>query len=146
MSLEILTFALSTITGIVGRLFAEKMAVKRMKAENRIRQSQEQREGYSQARTARVSLRFAITRQIIALSIILSVVVYPKLIAWLSPLTTVYYCDYADGRQWLFGLLTSARALDCYAATGIIITPVDVQLALAVAGLYLGATVATGKH
>jgi hypothetical protein len=146
MGPEILTFAASTLTGIIGRLIATKMQIKRLKLEARLASSKEQREGYKEARNANTPPRFAITRQIIALSIILSVVVYPKIVAWVSPLTTVYYCDYAVGKQYLFGLFTSAKALNCFAASGVIITPIDIQLALAVAGLYLGATVATGNH
>lgn len=144
MSPDILTFGISTLVGIVGRLFAESLSVKRLKAENKLARSKEQREGYSQARNAPVSSRFALTRQIIALSIILSTVVLPKLTPLFWPTTTVYYCDYAAGKSFLFGLFTWPQILDCYSAVGLFITPIDVQLSLAVAGLYLGATVATG--
>ena len=145
MGAEMLTLGISIITGIVSRLMAEKLKIKRLKLESRLKVGEQSQKGFSMARLANVSQRFAMTRQIIALSIIGAVVIWPKIIPTFFPQTLVYYCDYVDGKSFIFGLFTSARALDCITATGILITPVDVQLALAVAGLYLGATIAVGK-
>jgi len=145
MGAEILTLGISTIVGIVARLLAARMEIKKQKMEYKLKQGDQAQKGFSMARLAKVSQRFAMTRQIIALSIIGAVVIWPKLIPSFFPKIPVYYCDYVDGKSFIFGLFSSSRALDCITATGILITPVDVQLALAVAGLYLGATVAVGK-
>jgi len=145
MGMEILTLGLSTLVGIISRLMAEKLKIKRLKMEARLKLGDQAQRGFSIARLAQVSQRFALTRQIIALSIIGATVIWPKIIPVMFPKTAVYYCDYAAGTSYIFGLFTSAKALDCIVASGIMITPVDVQLALAVAGLYLGATVAVGK-
>lgn len=87
---------------------------------------------------------FQWTRRVIALSVVLSVIVLPKVAAVLLPglPVTVGWTEWKGG-FWPF--ISGQDVLTWHVARGLVITPLDTHLVSAVAGLYFGGSLAGHK-
>jgi len=86
---------------------------------------------------------FQWTRRVIAISVVFSVIVLPKLAAFLSDAPQVVYGNVVEGTSFLW--FTSATSINWTVMNGIPITPVDIHSCMAIIGLYFGASIVEGK-
>ena len=82
---------------------------------------------------------FQMTRRVIALSAVFAVIVWPKLVAvfWPEVPVTVGYTEWNPG----FLFLTEGKETTTWQSlSGLVLTPLDTHLLVAIVGLYFGAS------
>ena len=88
---------------------------------------------------------FQWTRRVIALSVVFSVIVLPKLAALLPNPPDVVYAWVENQEGILWGFIPGSSIQHWTVMEGIIITPLDIHTVMAVMGLYFGASVVGNK-
>lgn len=143
--IELLTMGAGAISGAVfkfmGMMAANKrlqtkLLLQRFDAEHKARE--EVREGPKHGRTG-----FQWTRRIIALSVVFSVIVIPKLAAFTNTAPSVVYAweETTTKFLWFGGNVVQHWT----AMNGIVISPVDIHATMAIIGLYFGASIVGSK-
>jgi hypothetical protein len=126
--LEMLTMGVSTIFGMVGKALDNKA-----KAHQTMLDSANSN-AIDRSNSGTKSFQF--TRRTIALTVIFSVVMLPKLAA-LGGAPVVVFTS-GEEVSYLWGLFSSSAGTVLYTVAGIPITPLDTHLAASIAGLYFG--------
>lgn len=89
---------------------------------------------------------FQFTRRLIALGVIGSVIILPKLAAVFAPEIAVTYGWTTTTEGWLWGLFGGDReSAVWHTVNGLVITPLDTHVTMAIAGLYFGASIADAR-
>lgn len=136
--MELLTLGVSTIGSGLLALFSQSMKLKAQHQSFLMAQSQWHADVINKAREYNPKgINF--TRRTLAIMIVFSVVVLPKLVAFFFPHVPVLigYTEFHPG-FWIFGEHTS---VEWKAFTGISLTPLDTNLASAVIGFYFGPSI-----
>lgn len=126
--LEMLTMGASTAIGMIGKMMDAKA-----KAQQTMMDSLN---ANAVARQNAGTPTFQFTRRTIALTVIFSVVLLPKLAA-LGGAPVVVFTSGSEV-SYLWGLFSSSAGTVLFTVAGVPITPLDTHLAAAVAGLYFG--------
>jgi len=143
--IELLSMGAGAVTGAVfklmGMMAANKklqtnLLLQRFNAEHDARQ--EVREGPTHGRKG-----FQWTRRIIALSVVFSVIVLPKIANLINPQSVVVYAweETTTKFLWFGGNVVQHWTT----MNGIVISPVDIHATLAIIGLYFGASIVGSK-
>jgi len=141
--LEIVTLLGSTVLGGVMKLFSKKMENEKQKHDNMMSAlvaTQGERQEIREVKND----RFTWTRRFIAVTVVLSVFVLPKLAPFLD-LGVVYgWTEYSPG----FMFFTDGKDELLWhqvQASNIVITPLDTHAAMSIIGLYFGGSIAGHK-
>ena len=136
LPVELMTLGVSTIAGGAMKLMG-------MVQESRAKQSEALMAMANSNQTRRVELantgtpQYQWTRRVIALMVVASVMVLPKLAVLAFPdLPVTYGWTSADSGLWFW--LFGGEQLTWHVAQGVVITPLDTNFAMAIAGLYFG--------
>lgn len=137
MPVELLTLAISTLGGSVLRIWGLNQQMKQeqhLRMMDVLNSDKEEREDIREVG----SERFQWTQMIIALSVVLSVIVLPKLLPLIAPWVpvTVGWTTTSSGGFWPF--VSESTGLTWHVARGLVLTPLDTHLVSAIAGLYFG--------
>lgn len=137
MPIELITLAVSTIGGSVLRIWGLKQ---QMKQEQHLRMMDVLNKETDERGSIREvsSERFQWTQMIIALSVVLSVVVLPKLLPILAPWVPVTVGWTTTTAKGFWPFITESTGLTWHVARGLVLTPLDTHLVSAIAGLYFG--------
>jgi len=139
--IELVSLGVGTVSGAVFKMMGmiasnkrlqTKLLLQRFEAENTARAAI--REGPENGR-----MGFQWTRRIIALSVVFSVIVLPKLAAFTQTAPAITYAWETTTTKFLwFG---GNVVQNWTTVNGIIISPVDIHATLAIIGLYFGASI-----
>lgn len=134
---ELITLAVSTIGGSILRIWGMKQ---QMKQEQHVRMMEALRHEETSRQSAREdgSERFQWTQMIIALSVVLSVVVLPKLMPLIAPWVPVTVGWTTTSTKGFWPFVSESSGLVWHVARGLVLTPLDTHLVSAIAGLYFG--------
>ena len=132
--LEIVTMLGSGILGGVMSLWGQSIKAKQAAHQMMIAGLAQQQQGWQAAMS---HPEYQITRRVIAISAVLSIIVLPKLAAMFFPdlLVTVGYTEWNPG-FWFF--TEGVDAVKWHAATGLVITPLDTHMVAGIVGFYFG--------
>lgn len=139
---ELITLLGSTVLGGVMKLFGARMEAKRQE-QLAIMQALSQRGELIREAREHENQGYQWTRRAIALLAILSIIVWPKFAPVLldpSILVTVGWTEFSPG----FFFQADQEVLTWKTAHGIILTPLDTHLVMAIIGLYFGGSL-TGR-
>ena len=140
LPLELITMLFSTVLGGVMSIWGQSMKNRQLQQEMLMQRAEFNRNAVADARDAGKNAKhFALTRRLIALSAVFSIIVLPKLVAVWYPEVSVYvgYTEATGGFfSWMFG---PEEAIKWKMAQGFVITPLDTHIVSAIVGLYFGA-------
>lgn len=141
---EILTMGASALLGGVLKVWGMSMESKRLQHQMMMEKFSAGEESLAAAREGpkQGNKSFQWTRRVIALSTVFSVIVLPKLSAFLPyPPSVVYAWGETVGDSW-FGLVAGHTVQHwTILESSIVLTPIDIHATMAVIGLYMGSSV-----
>lgn len=140
--LEIITLFGSTIVGSLLKMWGAKQNNQIELHKHMLSVIRETKQSQREAREYKNS-GFQWTRRIIALSVVLSVIVLPKIAVLIYPDVNVVFGWTAFHPGLLF--LPDKEVLEWKAVEGLAITPLDTHIVSAIVGLYFGGSLA-GHH
>lgn len=132
-------FPLELITMLISTVLGGFMSLKASKDKAFIAALTQRQEGIQQAR-GKVDESFKFTRRLIALIVVLSVVLLPKVVAIFYPEIAVSV-GYHEIQQGFLFFTDDAEKVKWIETKGLVITPLDSHLCAAIAGLYFGSKV-----
>lgn len=137
--MEILTMLGSGLMAGLMSIWSMKMKHEELRSKLMLANMNAQMKHVKEAREYK-NPKFQYTRRIIALSIVFSVIVLPKIAALFMPeaSVTVGYTEFDPG-FWFF--TDGQDIVKWVTATGMTLTPLDTHVMSAVVGLYFGASV-----
>lgn len=149
LPMEIITFFASTILGGVLKLWSMKIQAKTASADNLIRTIQAQAGIVQEAREYKGSEEFEWTKRTIALAAVGSIIVLPKLAAFLAPIyewvvPISYGWTEVEGGFWPWS--ADETRFVWKTTFGMAITPLDTHLVSSIAGLYFGGSLANSNR
>lgn len=137
---EIITLLGSTIVGSIISMVGAKQKLqaelhsRMMGTAKMVAKNQKQAREYKNA-------GFQWTRRIIAITVVLAVIVLPKVLAIFYPWMSISYGWTAFHPGVLF--MPDESVLEWQAVRGLVITPLDTQMVSAIIGLYFGGSLAS---
>lgn len=134
--LELITMLGSTVLGGVLQVFSNMQKAKEQKDMATLQALNAKARIVESAREYK-NKGFQFTRRIIALSAVMAIIVWPKLVAvfWPEISTTVSWTEFNPG----FLFLTEGRdVIEWKQLKGLVITPLDTHLVASIIGLYFG--------
>jgi len=141
LPLELMTLAASTVGSGIMTLLALRMKMKAQQQAALMSKVGVAQENRMEVLTG-VPDKVAWTRRTIALSVVLSVIVLPKLAALFVPDLHVSYGWTETTTGWLWGLFGgNDQSLMWHEVKGLAITPLDTHVAMMIAGLYFGPSI-----
>lgn len=137
---EIITLLGSTIIGSILSLWGQKQQAIAQQNKYMLSMTKVVGKAQKEAREFKNS-GFQWTRRIIAISVVFSVIVLPKVIVIFYPYTHVVFGWTAFHPGWLF--VPDKSVLEWQSMKGLVITPLDTQMVSAIIGLYFGGSLAS---
>jgi len=141
---ELITMMGGGIFGAVVKLSSIVMANKREAHQQMMDKIGVRRKAVNDARKF-LDKRFQITRQIVVLSSVFAIIVWPKIVPVFFPdiSVTLGWLAYEPGFKflWLFGT-EGKQVLEWTTASGLVLTPLDTNLMAGIVGMYLGSSLA----
>lgn len=134
--IELLTLGGSTVLSAILKIMAERSRAMSQLMTQRHEQTVELASAGTEG--------YRWTRRTIAVLVVVSVIVLPKLAALFG--VPVVYGSTEAGVSLLWGLFGTGSTVEWYSIVGVPITPLDVHIGLAVAGLYFGQSIAGNKR
>ena len=137
MPFEMITMLGSTVLGGVMSIWSQSIKAKQSEQKMLLARANKQAEIFKEAREYD-NPGFQWTRRIIALSAVLAIVVFPKLLPLIDPEANIIvgYLEFKPGFLFLEG--KDVMQWVPMAHRGIVITPLDTNLVAAITGLYFG--------
>lgn len=126
--LEMLTMGVSTAMGMIGKIMDAKAKAQQLLLDTL------NKDAVARSNTGTQTFQF--TRRTMALTVVFSVVLLPKLAALGGAPVVVF----TSGQEvsYLWGLFSSSAGTVLYTVAGVPITPLDTHMAAAMTGLYFG--------
>lgn len=136
LPVELMTLGVSTVAGGAMKLLGMVQATRAKQAEALLAAATQKHEQTVElANTG--SPQYQWTRRTIALMVVAAVMVLPKLAVLMYPdLLVTYGWTSSDSGLWFW--LFGGEQLTWHVAHGLVITPLDTNFAMAIAGLYFG--------
>tara|TARA_R100000231_G_scaffold107462_1_gene79503 strand:- start:62 stop:493 length:432 start_codon:yes stop_codon:yes gene_type:complete len=137
MPFEMITMLGSTVLGGVMSIWSQSIKAKQSEQKMLLARANKQAEIFKEAREYD-NPGFQWTRRIIALSAVLAIVVFPKLLPLIDPEANIIvgYLEFKPG--FLFFEGKEILKWEVMSARGLVLTPLDTNLVSAIIGLYFG--------
>jgi hypothetical protein len=137
MPFEMITMLGSTVLGGVMSIWSQSIKAKQSEQKMLLARANKQAEIFKEAREYD-NPGFQWTRRIIALSAVLAIVVFPKLLPLIDPEANIIvgYLEFKPG--FLFFEGKELLKWEVMSARGLVLTPLDTNLVSAIIGLYFG--------
>ena len=135
MPFEMITMLGSTVLGGVMSIWSQSIKAKQSEQKMLLARANKQAEIFKEAREYD-NPGFQWTRRIIALSAVLAIVVFPKLLPLIDPEANIIvgYLEFKPG--FLFFEGKELLKWEVMSARGLVLTPLDTNLVSAIIGLY----------
>lgn len=140
---ELLTLGVSTIAGGLMKGWGMALEAKREQHHQLLAMAGQRTEN-AVALASAGDRGFKFTRRTIALMVIFAVMVLPKVGAYMFPDLPIVY-GWTSASEGLFAWLFGGEQLTWHATQGVVITPLDTNFAMAIAGLYFGSATVSHK-
>ncbi len=141
MPLELITMLGSGLFGAIIKLWSQHLKARHAQ-HSQLLQSRDQQAGHFKEARELKDRGFQITRRIIALTAVFSVVLLPKIVVlfWPDVSVMVGYTEIVTSGFWIFS--SESEVIKWVALNGLVLTPLDTHLMSSIIGLYFGGTLA----